>query len=121
MISIDCHHPDLEEFIDIKTDLNRVTKANISVRITEDCMKAVKNNEMFNLEFFREETGETISKTVNAREIFYKLAKNNWDMGEPGVLFWDRIENWNLLSEYDNFEYAGTNPCTPNAQGITVM
>ena len=41
MISLDCHHPDLEEFIDIKTDLNKVTKANISVRITDDFMQAV--------------------------------------------------------------------------------
>lgn len=121
MISLDCHHPDLEEFIDIKRDLDRVTKANISIRITQDFMEAVKEDKDFKLEFYRPETDEKIEKVVNARQIFKRIAENNHAMGEPGVLFWDRIEDWNLLSEYDNFEYAGTNPCTPNAQGVTVM
>lgn len=111
MISMDCHHPDIEEFIDIKTDLNKVTKANISVRITDDFMKAVKNNEEFELKFNRKETGEIISKKVNARDLFMKLAKNNWDYAEPGCLFWDRIENYNLLANTKEFKYSGTNPC----------
>ena len=111
MISIPCDHPDLEEFIDVKTDLNRVTKANISVRITDDFMRAVKNREKYTLSFTREATGETITKKVDAYEIFKKLCVNNWDYAEPGMLFWDRIENWNLLSEDDDFHYAGVNPC----------
>lgn len=111
MLSIDCNHPDLEEFIDVKTDLNRVTKANISVKITNKFMEAVKNKEHFELEFTRKETGEIIKKTVDAYAIFEKLCKNNWDYAEPGMLFWDRIENWNLLSEDSEFKYAGVNPC----------
>lgn len=111
MISIDCHHPDVEEFINIKNDLSRVTKANTSIRVTDDFIRAVENDEDFTLEFTREETGETIIRTVRARDLFKKLARNNWDMGEPGMLFWDRISSWNLLSGYDNFSYAGTNPC----------
>ena len=110
MISIPCDHPDLEEFIDVKTDLDRVTKANISVRITDDFMRAVKNREKYILSFTREATGETITKKVDAYEIFKKLCVNNWDYAEPGMLFWDRIENWNLLSEDDDFHYAGVNP-----------
>lgn len=111
MLSLSVDHPDIEEFIDVKKDLNRVTKANISVRITSEFMEAVLNDRDFDLEFTRPETGETIRKTVNARKLFMKITENNWDMGEPGVLFWDRITQWNLLSEYDNFEYAGVNPC----------
>lgn len=111
MLSIDCHHPDLEDFINVKNDLSKVTKANISIRITKDFMEAVKNNKNFELSFTRKETGEVIKKTVKARELFYKIAENNWNMGEPGFLLWDRIEKWNLLSEFDNFKYAGTNPC----------
>lgn len=111
MISIDCNHPDIEEFIDLKTDLDRVTKANISIRVTDKFMKAAINDEEYTLCFVREETGEKIYKVVRAKDLLMKLAYNNWDMGEPGILFWDRIENWNLLSEYDNFHYAGTNPC----------
>ena len=110
MLSIDCHHPDLEEFINIKTDLNAVTKANISVRITDDFMDAVVNKKDWDL-FFETENGDKLVKTVKAHEIFRLLAKNNWSMAEPGILFWDRIENYNLLSEDVNFHYTGVNPC----------
>lgn len=111
MLSLSCDHPDIEEFVDIKKDLDRVTKANISVRMSDEFMQAVENDEPFELRFTRSETGETIRKTVNARQLFHHIAENNWDMGEPGMLFWDMISSWNLLSEYENFEYAGTNPC----------
>ena len=111
MISMDCHHPDIEQFIDIKKDLDKVTSANISIRFTDDFMQAVVNDKDFELSFTREETGEVIVKTIKAREIFKKLSDNNWDMGEPGCLFWDRISSYNLLSNTKEFEYAGTNPC----------
>ena len=111
MISIDCHHPDLLEFIDIKTKPDSVTKANISVRVTDDFMQAVKDDREWVMSFTRPETGETITKVERAVDIFNKLCQNNWDWAEPGILFWDRIENWNLLSNNDEFHYAGTNPC----------
>ena len=111
MISIACDHPDLEEFIEIKSDLDKVTKANISVRITDKFMMAVKMRKPFVLSFTREETGETIRKEIDAYSVFYKLCEMNWDYAEPGMLFWDRIENWNLLSADKEFSYAGTNPC----------
>ncbi len=111
MISIDCSHPDVEEFIDLKTDLEKVTKANISVRIHEDFMEAVKKNEEYLLHYTREATGQVIEKSVSARELFRKIAETNWDYAEPGALFWDRIEGWNLLSSTKEFSYAGVNPC----------
>ena len=111
MLSISCEHPDLEEFIGIKSDLDRVTKANISIRITDKFMAAVKNKTPFTLSFTRLETGETITKEIDAYEMFHKMCEMNWDYAEPGMLFWDRINNWNLLSCDDEFEYAGTNPC----------
>ena len=111
MLSISCEHPDLEEFINIKSDLDKVTKANISIRITDKFMAAVKNKQPFTLKFTRKETGETIIKTIDAADFFHKMCEVNWDYAEPGMLFWDRIENWNLLSCDDNFHYAGTNPC----------
>ena len=111
MLSLSCEHPDLEEFIEIKSDLDRVTKANIFIRITDKFMVAVKNRTSFTLSFTRLETGEKITKEVDAYTIFHKLCEMNWDYAEPGMLFWDRINNWNLLSCDDDFEYAGTNPC----------
>ena len=110
MISIDCKHPDLEEFISIKNDLTRVTKANISVRVTDDFMHAVINDLNWDL-YFKTEHGDEMRKTVRAKEIFRVLSKNNWSFAEPGILFWDKIENYNLLSEDKEFKYAGVNPC----------
>ena len=109
MLSMDCTHPEILDFINIKTDLNRVTKANISVRITDDFMRAVKNDEDWELYFKTQH--EEIKKTVKAKDIFKLLCKNNWDYAEPGILFWDRIKNYNILSEDKEFEYAGVNPC----------
>lgn len=111
MISIDCTHPDLEKFITVKSDLNKVTSANISVRVTDRFMVAVKNDEDWELYYKRDETGEEIKKTVKARDIFDLLCRNNWDYAEPGILYWDRITNWNLVSNDKDFEYAGVNPC----------
>ena len=111
MISIDCSHPDVAEFIELKTDLDKVTKANISIRIHEDFMEAVKKNEEYLLHYTRETTGEVIEKRVNARELFRRITETNWDYAEPGALFWDRITGWNLLSNTKEFSYAGVNPC----------
>lgn len=110
MISISCEHPDIEEFINIKKDLDKVTKANISIRMTDKFMQAAKDRKDVTLSFTTE-VGEKIEKVVNAYDILMQIAKSNWEMGEPGMLFWDRISNWNLLSNNPEFEYAGVNPC----------
>ena len=110
MISMDVSHPDIEEFIDIKTDLNAVTKANISVKITDDFIKAVKNNTKYPCKFTLED-GSVICKYIDANKIMDKLALNNHRMGEPGILYWDRIQNYNLMQHFEDFSYAGVNPC----------
>ena len=111
MISISCDHPDVEEFITIKSDLDKITKANLSIRVTDKFMRAVENDETYMLTFTREETGEKIEKEIKAREIFDKFCYMNWDYAEPAFLFWDNVTSYNLLSEDENFEYAGVNPC----------
>lgn len=111
MISISCDHPDIEDFITIKSDLDKITKANLSIRVTDEFMRAVENDSTYTLSFTREETGEEIKKTIKARELFDKFCYMNWDYGEPAFLFWDRVKSYNLLSEDDAFEYAGVNPC----------
>lgn len=109
MLSLDCTHPELIDFINIKTDLEKVTKANISVRVSNDFMKAVENDEDWTL--FFETDKDRVEKVVKAKEVFELLCKNNWSFAEPGILFWDTIDNWNLLSNDDEFAYAGVNPC----------
>lgn len=111
MISMDCSHPDILEFIELKTDLEKVTKANVSVRIYKDFMEAVKKGTDYILSYEREATGEVIKKRVPARALFKKITDTSWDYAEPGVLFWDRISSWNLLSNTEEFSYAGVNPC----------
>lgn len=111
MLSIPIDHPDIEDFINVKSDLNKITNANISVRVTDEFMRAVVADEDFICEFVRPETGEVISKTVRAKDLFHKLAEMNWNYAEPGMLFWDRIQNHTLLQHDPEFEFAGTNPC----------
>lgn len=111
MLNMDCNHPDIEDFIDVKNDLAKVNFANISVNIDNKFMEAVKNNEKYELYFDVEATGEKISNMVDAKRLFTKLAKNNWNMAEPGILYKDRIDSWHLMSEDDEFEFAGVNPC----------
>lgn len=111
MLSISCEHPDLEEFMSVKTDLDRVTKANMSIRVTDEFMNAVREKKSFPQTFTRPETNEYIRKNLDSYDFFKRLCYANWDFGEPGCLFWDRISSWNLLSEFPDFEYAGTNPC----------
>lgn len=111
MISIDVEHPDVMDFIKIKSDLKRVTKANISVRVNERFMKAVKENKKYKHDYIIEANGEVITHEIDAPSIWKELCYQNWDYAEPGILFWDKISKWNLLSEDKEFEYAGTNPC----------
>ena len=111
MISMEVSHPDIEDFIDIKTDLTKITKANISVRINDEFMKAVENNETYRCEFIVEGNNEHVIKEVDAKKLFMKLCKNNWDYAEPGILFWDNIKKHHLMSEDKEFAYSGVNPC----------
>ena len=111
MIMLDVSHPDIEEFIGIKSDLDRVTKANISVKVNDEFMEAVRDDKDWTLSFTRESTGETIERTVKAKDLFRKLCEMNWSYAEPGMLFWDSIEKNNLLATTPTFKYAGTNPC----------
>ena len=111
MLTMSCEHPDLEEFMSVKTDLDRVTKANMSIRVSDKFMECVENKQTFVQTFARPETNDTVVKNLDAYGFFKKLCYANWDFGEPGCLFWDRISSWNLLSEFPDYEYAGTNPC----------
>lgn len=128
MISLDINHPDVEEFIDCKTNLSKVNYANISVRVSNTFMEAVERKSkryVLSWPCDKYEAGIDTSsweygklyevngvyyKIVDPVSLFNKLVKNNWDYAEPGILYWDRIQGYNLLDNTD-FKYAGTNPC----------
>lgn len=110
MISISCKHPDIEEFINLKTKQGVCEKANISIRVSDDFMEAAIHDEDWITEFTSEETG-TITKAFKARDLLKLLAKRNWEWAEPGMLYWDRITRYNMLNNDERFSYAGVNPC----------
>ena len=110
MISIDCKHPDIEEFINLKTKQGVCEKANISIRVSDEFMQAALYDDIWVTKYTSEETG-TISRTFKARDLLYLLAKRNWEWAEPGLLYWDRITKYNMLNTEEEFSYAGVNPC----------
>lgn len=110
MISISCKHPDIEEFINLKTKQGVCEKANISIRVSDEFMEAAIQDRDWVTEFTSPETG-TITKTFKARDLLKLLAKRNWEWAEPGLLYWDRISQYNMLNNDGNFAYAGVNPC----------
>ncbi len=111
MLTMSCKHPDLEEFMSVKTDLERVTKANMSIRVTDKFMEAVRDRKTFVQQFLRPETGELITKDLDAHKFFMDLCKANWDYGEPACLFWDRVEDYSLMSKHPEYKVESTNPC----------
>ena len=111
MITLDCSHPDIIDFINCKTDLGKVTKANISIKFSDDFMNAIQKDEDWLLYFEVEATGETIEKVVKAKDVYHLFCRNDWDYAEPSAVFWDRITNWHLMSEDEEFEIVGLNPC----------
>lgn len=109
MITIDVSHPDIEEFISIKgsDNLDLIRYANISVKITDEFMQAVKNNHDFDLRW-----GGRIYKTVKARELWNKITHNAWKRAEPGILFWDHVCDELPAHGYKGFECVSCNPCS---------
>jgi ribonucleoside-diphosphate reductase alpha chain len=97
-------HPDIEEFVHAKKDEHSLTAFNISVAITDKFMEAVEAGEKFPLKW----KGRTY-RTVDARSLYDEILRNNWDWGEPGVLFIDQINRMNNL--YYCEDIAATNPC----------
>lgn len=130
IISLDINHPDIEEFIDCKTDLERVKYANISVRVNDSFMSAVeqkistyyllswpcnKIESGIDTSSWKEgelhEVNGVYYKLVDPNRLFKKLCENNWNYAEPGILYWNHIEDYNLLDNVKDFKYAGVNPC----------
>lgn len=106
-----CNHPDIFKFVKIKSDLNSIQKANISVGAFDEFMEAVVEDKPYKLYFHVESTGEDIVKIINARDLIKEIAFQAWDVGDPGMLYWDRIKNWSLLQHISDFTFDGVNPC----------
>ena len=109
MLSMSCEHFEIGDFIAAKTSNDALLKANLSIRMNDGFMLAVENKEPYEQLFTRNDT--TYNKTVDACQLFDELVDANYNWSEPGIAFWDRIENWNAMSHYSNYELVGLNPC----------
>ena len=95
MLTISVHHPDIETFVNIKRDLTKVTGANISIRLSDEFMTAVENNEDFELRYPVEGSEEKlVSTTTDASSLWEKIIESAHASAEPGLLFWDNVLNY---------------------------
>jgi ribonucleoside-diphosphate reductase alpha chain len=113
MISIDIRHPEIETFINIKRDLTKVTGANISIRLNNEFMNAVKNDDEFQLQWPVESDNPTITKIIRATEIWDQIIDSAHQMAEPGIFFWDNVLNNSIPDCYADlgFKTVSSNPC----------
>lgn len=114
LISIDCRHPNLEEFITVKNDLTRVTGANISIKWSDEFLKCVEEDKEYVLRYPVDSTIEEakITKTIKAKEIWEKFVIAAHTSAEPGCLYWDKMVTQSLGDCYPGFETISTNPCS---------
>ncbi len=99
-------HPDILEFITCKENDKEITNFNISVALTEDFMhKAVRNEEY---DLIDPHTKKSVGK-LNAKNVFDLIIKMAWKNGEPGIIFIDRMNQYNPTPKLG--EYESTNPC----------
>ena len=113
MLSISVHHPQINDFIKIKRDLKRVTGANISVRVTDEFMKAAKNNEMYEQRWPVDSDNPEVLQVGNASQVWDSLIEAAHAAAEPGVLFWDTAKKMTPADIYEEEGYGSTstNPC----------
>jgi ribonucleoside-diphosphate reductase alpha chain len=115
MITMDVRHPDIKKFITMKHNLAKVTGANVSVRITDDFMRAVELGTSYALRWPINNSGEyEVGEIVEARDIWKLIVESATKTAEPGILMWDNIINYLPAESYadDGFKTVCTNPCS---------
>lgn len=107
-------HPDVEEFIRVKTVEGEIKNFNLSVAITDEFMDAVEKDEDFDLRWgLQGEMDDVVDyevrRTVRARDLFDLITESAWKLGEPGNLFIDHANRDNPCPL--RYRYEATNPC----------
>jgi len=115
MQTIDANHPEVETFINIKRDLKKVTGANISLKLSDEFMKAVKKGADYDLRWpvDKPPAEAKVTKRVNAKAIWDQIIESAWASAEPGLLFWDTVRSQTPSDIYAAFGHKSisTNPC----------
>ncbi|MBI2542313.1 adenosylcobalamin-dependent ribonucleoside-diphosphate reductase [Candidatus Woesearchaeota archaeon] len=110
---LNASHPDIEEFITIKSKENVLTNFNVSVAITDKFMQAARKNKNYSLENPRT---KKIEKKESAKRIFRLICGQAWLNGDPGVIFIDRINEFNQtpkLGKIESTDSCGEQPLLP--------
>jgi ribonucleotide reductase alpha subunit len=97
-------HPDIEEFLHAKQNMDQLTGFNLSIAVTDEFMIAVRDRQPFFLRW-----GGEIYREVDAAALWEAIMRSTWDWAEPGVLFIDTINRLNNLYYCETI--AATNPC----------
>lgn len=113
MLSISVKHPDAERFIDAKTDMGKVTGANVSVKLDDEFMRAALSDNKYEQKFPINSDSPRYSVEIEAKKLWDKIIHNAWKTAEPGVLFWDTIIRESVPDCYadEGFTTVSTNPC----------
>lgn len=112
MITMDVRHPDIAQFVTIKQDLRKVTGANISVKLSDEFMKAVTGNQNFALQFPVDSFKPQIRIKIKAGELWDTIIASAHNTAEPGLIFWDRQHLYSTSSVYPAYKNSSTNPCS---------
>ena len=104
MATLRCDHPDIEEFVEAKSEAGRLRMFNLSVLTTDAFMAAVRADRPWDLTF-----GGTHYRTIRARDLWEKIMAATYACAEPGVIFLDRINRRNNLHYCETI--SATNPC----------
>ncbi|WP_457611612.1 adenosylcobalamin-dependent ribonucleoside-diphosphate reductase [Lutibacter sp.] len=112
MLTMDVAHPDIEDFITVKQDLTKITGANISLRLSDEFMIAVVNDDDFTLRWPIDSKSPKYTKTIKAKELWNTIIKSAHNTAEPGLIFWDRQHYYSTSSIYPGFKNSSTNPCS---------
>ena len=113
MLSLSIKHPDAEKFIDAKLDTNKVTGANVSIKIDDEFMRAAIEGRTYKQQFPINAAEPKYVNNIDARKLWEKIIHNAWKSAEPGVLFWDTIIRESVPDCYadEGFVTVSTNPC----------
>ena len=112
MLTMDIAHPDIEEFVTIKQDLTKITGANISLRLSDEFMIAVVNDDDYMLRWPIDSKKPKYTKIIKAKELWNTIIKCAHNTAEPGLIFWDRQHYYSTSSIYPDFKNSSTNPCS---------
>ena len=107
---IEAWHPDVEKFITNKTEPGILENFNVSVGIWEDFWNALVNTEDGNY-VLRSPSDRKPVKEINAHQLIDLIALSAWKSAEPGLIFFDQINKYNVFAKARQAPLRATNPC----------